>query len=50
MFKTYGAYFGFALLGVITLCLTYIPMIAALFPPTAQERQTTIGDRFITIV
>lgn len=47
MFIPMAMTFGFAVLGVMVLCLTYIPMMAALFlkPPTTDKK--TWGEKFI---
>ncbi len=40
--------FGFAVLGVVVLCLTYIPMMAALFlQPPKTDKKSWGGDKLI---
>jgi cobalt-zinc-cadmium resistance protein CzcA len=47
MFKPMAMTFGFAVLGVVLLCLTYIPMMAALFLRPPKTDKKTWGERFI---
>jgi cobalt-zinc-cadmium resistance protein CzcA len=47
MFKPMAMTFGFAVLGVMVLCLTYIPMMAALFLRPPKTDKKTWGERFI---
>ncbi len=47
MFKPMALTFGFAVLGVMILCLTYVPMMAALFLQPPKTGKPTLGDRFI---
>lgn len=47
MFIPMAMTFGFAVLGVMLLCLTYIPMMAALFLRPPKTDKKTWGERFI---
>ncbi len=47
MFKPMAMTFGFAVLGVVLLCLTYIPMMAALFLRAPKTGKKTWGERVI---
>jgi cobalt-zinc-cadmium resistance protein CzcA len=47
MFIPMAMTFGFAVLGVVVLCLTYIPMMAALFIQPPKTDKKTWGDRLI---
>jgi cobalt-zinc-cadmium resistance protein CzcA len=47
MFKPMAMTFAFAVLGVMVLCLTYIPMMAALFLRPPKTDKKTWGERFI---
>ncbi|WP_430971577.1 CusA/CzcA family heavy metal efflux RND transporter [Sunxiuqinia rutila] len=47
MFIPMAMTFGFAVLGVMVLCLTYIPMMAALFLRPPKTDKKTWGERFI---
>ena len=47
MFKPMAMTFGFAVLGVVLLCLTYIPMMAALFLRAPKTGKKSWGERFI---
>ncbi|MGQ1891412.1 efflux RND transporter permease subunit [Thermophagus sp. OGC60D27] len=47
MFKPMALTFGFAVLGVLLLCLTYIPMMASLVLRSPKTEKATVGDRFI---
>lgn len=47
MFKPMALTFMFALIGVIILCLTYIPMMTAWFLRAQTTDKKTRGDRFI---
>jgi len=48
MFRPMALTFIFAMIGAMILCLTYVPMISALFlkPPVAKHKRS-YGDRFI---
>ncbi|HKI89954.1 MAG TPA: CusA/CzcA family heavy metal efflux RND transporter, partial [Draconibacterium sp.] len=50
MFKPMAMTFGFAVLGVVILCLTYIPMMASLIlqPPKTQKKN--FGEKVIGIL
>lgn len=50
MFIPMAMTFGFAVLGVVVLCLTYIPMMAALFLQPPKTDKKTWGDRFILLL
>lgn len=47
MFKPMAMTFGFAILGVVLLCLTYIPMMASIFLQPPKTNKKTWGDRVI---
>ncbi len=47
MFIPMAMTFGFAVLGVVILCLTYIPMMAALFLQPPKTAKKTWGDKMI---
>jgi len=47
MFKPMALTFIFAMLGAMVLCLTYVPMISALFLKESKNRKTSYGDKFI---
>jgi len=47
MFIPMAMTFGFAVLGVVVLCLTYIPMMAALFIQPPKTDKKTLGDKLI---
>ena len=47
MFIPMAMTFGFAVLGVVLLCLTYIPMMAALFLQPPKTDKKTWGDKII---
>ena len=49
MFKPMAMTFGFAVLGVLILCLTYIPMMAALFLQPPEKDKKTWGDRIVNM-
>lgn len=48
MFIPMAMTFGFAILGVILLCLTYIPMMASLFLRAPKNDKKTWGERAIS--
>ncbi len=50
MFKPMAMTFAFAVLGVVILCLTYIPMMTATFLQPPKNDKKTWGDRFIGFV
>ena len=50
MFKPMAMTFSFAVLGVLILCLTYVPMMSALFLRAPLKRKKTIGDRIVKSV
>ncbi|MEH0154434.1 CusA/CzcA family heavy metal efflux RND transporter [Limibacter armeniacum] len=47
MFQPMALTFMFAMLGVMLLCLTYVPMMSALFIRIGQTEKTYWGDRFV---
>jgi cobalt-zinc-cadmium resistance protein CzcA len=48
MFKPMALTFMFAMIGVMILCLTYVPMMSALFLKTGKKRlKKSWGDRFV---
>ncbi|MCF6341238.1 MAG: CusA/CzcA family heavy metal efflux RND transporter, partial [Bacteroidales bacterium] len=47
MFKPMAMTFGFAVLGVVILCLTYIPMVSATFLQPPKNDKLSWGDKFI---
>jgi cobalt-zinc-cadmium resistance protein CzcA len=47
MFKPMALTFGFAVLGVVLLCLTYIPMMSALFLRAPKSNRKTLGEKII---
>ncbi len=47
MFKPMAMTFGFAILGVVLLCLTFIPMMASLLLQPPKTRKKTWGEKVI---
>lgn len=47
MFKPMALTFMFAMIGVMILCLTYVPMMSAWFIRTGSKNKTSWGDRFV---
>ncbi len=47
MFIPMALTFGFAIIGVVILCLTYIPMMAALFIKPPKTDKKTLGEKII---
>ncbi len=47
MFKPMAMTFAFAVLGVVVLCLTYIPMMASLFLQPPKTDKMTFGDKVV---
>jgi len=47
MFKPMAMTFAFAVLGVVLLCLTYIPMMTATFLQPPKNKKTLWGDKVI---
>ncbi|SCY18834.1 cobalt-zinc-cadmium resistance protein CzcA [Nonlabens sp. Hel1_33_55] len=47
MFQPMALTFIFAMIGAMLLCLTYVPMISALFLRAPKEGKTSYGDRFV---
>ena len=48
MFKPMALTFGYAVLGAMVLCLTYVPMISSLFMKMPKKEKKTFGDKFVT--
>ena len=47
MFRPMAMTFGFAVLGVLFLCLTYIPMMTALFLKPPKTDKKSLGDKIV---
>lgn len=47
MFKPMALTFMFAMIGVMVLCLTYVPMMSALFLKVSKKKSLTWGDRVV---
>lgn len=47
MFKPMALTFGFAVLGVVILCLTYVPMMASLFLQPPKTNKETFGHKIV---
>lgn len=47
MFQPMALTFMFAMIGVMILCLTYVPMMSAWFIRMDKKNKTTWGDRFV---
>ena len=47
MFKPMALTFMFAMIGVMILCLTYVPMMSAWFIRMGRKNKTSWGDRFV---
>ena len=47
MFKPMALTFMFAMIGVMILCLTYVPMMSALFLRVNTKKKKSWGDRFV---
>ncbi|QZT39078.1 CusA/CzcA family heavy metal efflux RND transporter [Halosquirtibacter xylanolyticus] len=47
MFRPMALTFGFAIIGVLILCLTYIPMMCSLFLRAPKSEKKSIGDRIV---
>ncbi|MCB0639006.1 MAG: CusA/CzcA family heavy metal efflux RND transporter, partial [Lewinella sp.] len=47
MFQPMALTFGFAMLGAMLLCLTYVPMISAVFIRLPKRRRRNWGDRIV---
>lgn len=47
MFIPMALTFGFAVLGVVILCLTYIPMMCALFLKAPKTAKMSLGDKIV---
>lgn len=50
MFKPMAFTFGFAVLGVLFLCLTYIPMMSAIFLQPPKTKKKTLGDKIVSVL
>lgn len=48
MFAPMALTFGFAVLGVVILCLTYIPMMSALLLQAPKTAKVSLGDKIVT--
>lgn len=47
MFKPMALTFSFAMIGAMILCLTYVPMMSALFLRALKKESLSWGDRFV---
>jgi len=47
MFRPMALTFIFAMIGAMVLCLTYVPMMSALFLKPPKTKKKTWGDRFV---
>lgn len=47
MFKPMALTFIFAMIGVMILCLTYVPMMSAWFIRTGEKNKASWGDKFV---
>ncbi len=47
MFQPMALTFMFAMIGVMILCLTYVPMMSALFIQMGKKNKTSWGDHFV---
>ncbi len=47
MFQPMALTFIFAMIGAMLLCLTYVPMVSALFLKPQKSKKTSYGDRFV---
>ena len=47
MFQPMALTFIFAMIGAMLLCLTYVPMISALFLKSPKSEKKSYGDRFV---
>lgn len=47
MFRPMALTFGFAMIGAMILCLTYVPMISALFLRKSKTEKPSAGARFV---
>jgi heavy metal efflux system protein len=47
MFIPMALTFMFAMIGVMLLCLTYVPMMSALFLRIGKRKRVPLGDRFV---
>ncbi|MFA6807355.1 MAG: efflux RND transporter permease subunit, partial [Bacteroidales bacterium] len=50
MFKPMAMTFGFAVLGVLILCLTYIPMMCSLFINAPKKQKETFGSKIVRAI
>ncbi len=48
MFKPMAMTFGFAIIGAMILCLTYVPMICSLFLRSKPKDKATISDKIMS--
>ncbi|ADV50791.1 heavy metal efflux pump, CzcA family [Cellulophaga algicola DSM 14237] len=47
MFRPMALTFIFAMIGAMVLCLTYVPMISALFLKVPETKKASYGDKFV---
>ena len=47
MFQPMALTFIFAMIGAMILCLTYVPMISALFLRVPKNNKSSYGDKFV---
>jgi cobalt-zinc-cadmium resistance protein CzcA len=47
MFQPMALTFIFAMIGAMLLCLTYVPMVSALFLKVPKEDKVSFGDKFV---
>ncbi|NYJ28128.1 CusA/CzcA family heavy metal efflux RND transporter [Allomuricauda sp. ARW1Y1] len=47
MFQPMALTFIFAMIGAMLLCLTYVPMVSALFLKPQESKKQSYGDRFV---
>ena len=47
MFKPMALTFIFAMIGAMILCLTYVPMVSALFLKVSKSEKRSYGDKFV---
>ena len=50
MFRPMAISFGFALIGAMLLCLTYVPMMASLLVRSKKKGQETIADKIMKMI
>ena len=47
MFRPMALTFGFAMIGAMLLCLSYVPMVSALFLRKNKSEKQSVGERFV---